>query len=88
MLIIFTNALINKTFFYIFSSSVLVLFFFSVIGNMPPTVYGADFNFGAAGDWGCTSNTDATLTNVKAKGPERVFGLGDYSYASTGTCFF
>jgi Bacterial Ig domain/F5/8 type C domain/Calcineurin-like phosphoesterase len=48
----------------------------------------ADFNFGAAGDWGCTSNTDATLTNVKGKGPERVFGLGDYSYASTGTCFF
>jgi uncharacterized protein YxeA len=53
-----------------------------------PTHALADFNFGAAGDWGCTSNTDATLTNVKGKGPERVFALGDYSYASTGTCFF
>jgi uncharacterized protein YxeA len=48
----------------------------------------ADFNFGAAGDYGCTSNTDATLANMKNKGPERIFGLGDYSYASTGTCFF
>jgi predicted phosphodiesterase len=48
----------------------------------------SDFNFGAAGDWGCTSNTDATLANMKGKSPERVFGLGDYSYASTGSCFF
>jgi hypothetical protein len=48
----------------------------------------ADFNFGAAGDWGCNSNTDATLANVKGKSPERVFALGDYSYAPTGTCFF
>ena len=48
----------------------------------------SDFNFGAAGDWGCTSNTDATLANMNGKGPERVFGLGDYSYASTGSCFF
>ena len=48
----------------------------------------SDFNFAAAGDWGCTSNTDATLANMNGKGPERVFGLGDYSYASTGSCFF
>jgi hypothetical protein len=53
-----------------------------------PTHALADFNFGAAGDWGCTSNTDATVTNVNGKSPERVFGLGDYSYASTGTCWF
>jgi concanavalin A-like lectin/glucanase superfamily protein/calcineurin-like phosphoesterase family protein len=53
-----------------------------------PTHALADFNFGAAGDWGCTSNTDATLSNVKGKSPERVFALGDYSYSSTGTCFF
>jgi len=47
-----------------------------------------DYNFAAAGDWGCTSNTDATVSNVNGKNPERVFGLGDYSYASTGTCWF
>ncbi len=48
----------------------------------------ADFNFAAAGDWGCTSNTDATVSNINGKNPVRVFGLGDYSYASTGTCWF
>jgi len=48
----------------------------------------ADSTYTAAGDWGCTSNTDATVTNMANKSPERVFGLGDYSYQSTGTCWF
>ena len=56
--------------------------------SLLPTHALADFNFGAAGDWGCTSNTDATVSNMDGKDPERVFGLGDYSYASTGTCWF
>lgn len=47
-----------------------------------------DYNFVAAGDWGCTSNTDSTISNMISKSPERVLGLGDYSYASTGTCWF
>ena len=47
-----------------------------------------DYNFAAAGDWGCTSNTDNTVSNINGKNPERVFGLGDYSYSSTGTCWF
>ena len=74
--------------------SVILLFivsfflFYSVVGVNQPIYAIPDFNFGAAGDWGCTSNTDATLTNMNGKGPERVFGLGDYSYASTGSCFF
>ena len=48
----------------------------------------ADSTFTAAGDWGCTSNTDATVTNMANKNPVRIFGLGDYSYQSTGSCFF
>jgi len=32
--------------------------------------------------------TDATVSNINGKNPVRVFGLGDYSYASTGTCWF
>jgi uncharacterized protein YxeA len=48
----------------------------------------ADSTYTAAGDWGCTSNTDATVSNMAGKNPERVFGLGDYSYQSTGTCWF
>jgi calcineurin-like phosphoesterase family protein len=41
-----------------------------------------DFNFAAAGDWGCTSNTNMTVNNMLDKKPELVLGLGDYSYNS------
>jgi hypothetical protein len=47
-----------------------------------------DFNFAAVGDFGCTSNTDNTVSNIVGKSPEFVFGLADYSYQSTGTCWF
>jgi Calcineurin-like phosphoesterase len=49
--------------------------------------YASAFNVGAAGDWGCNSNTQKTLTNIKNQGPERIFALGDYSYQSTATCW-
>src|SRR5918994_208527 len=55
-------------------------------GNLVQLIHAA--NYGAAGDWGCNSNTEATVSNMDAKNPERVFGLGDYSYASTGSCWF
>ena len=48
----------------------------------------ADFNFGAAGDYGCGSNAGKTLSNIKSHtSVERVLALGDYSYQSTGTCW-
>ncbi|HEY7109056.1 MAG TPA: LamG-like jellyroll fold domain-containing protein, partial [Nitrososphaeraceae archaeon] len=47
----------------------------------------ADFNFGAAGDWGCTSNTKNVESGIVARSPERVLGLGDYSYEPTATCW-
>jgi len=47
-----------------------------------------DYNFAAAGDWACNSNTDNTVNNMVGKSPNNVFGLGDYSYASTGKCWF
>ena len=40
----------------------------------------ADFNFAAAGDWGCNVNTNNTVNNILNKNPELVLGLGDYSY--------
>jgi hypothetical protein len=46
-----------------------------------------DFNFAAVGDWGCDSDTDDTVTNIRDKSPELVLGLGDYSYRSTATCW-
>jgi hypothetical protein len=48
----------------------------------------AAFNFGAAGDYGCNSNTQKTLNNIKSHTTvERHLALGDYSYQSTGTCW-
>lgn len=45
------------------------------------------FNFDATGDWGCSSNTGKTVTNIKGKVQEGVLALGDYSYTSTATCW-
>jgi hypothetical protein len=67
--------------------SILILNIFTII-SFEPAYALADYNFGAAGDWGCNSNTDATVSNIDGKDPERVFALGDYSYQSTGTCWF
>jgi hypothetical protein len=69
----------------VFISSLAFIFISSFSGIH--IIY-ADSTFTAAGDWGCTSNTDATVTNMVNKNPVRVFGLGDYSYQSTGSCFF
>jgi hypothetical protein len=67
------------------SLALIVLCTFS--GDLLQITY-ADITFAAAGDWGCTSNTDATVSNINGKNPTRVLALGDYSYASTGTCWF
>jgi hypothetical protein len=47
-----------------------------------------DFNFAAVGDFDCNSNADNTIDNIDDKNPEIVFALGDYSYKSTGSCWF
>ena len=47
----------------------------------------SDFNFAAAGDWGCNSNTVDTVNNIVNKNPELVLGLGDYSYEDTADCW-
>src|SRR5215211_1006 len=48
----------------------------------------ADFNIAAVGDWGCTSNTEATVDNIVDKDPELVLGLGDNSYDDSADCWF
>jgi hypothetical protein len=48
----------------------------------------SDFNFAAAGDWGCTEDTEDTVNNILAKNPELVLGLGDYSYEDSADCWF
>jgi phosphodiesterase/alkaline phosphatase D-like protein len=45
-----------------------------------------DFNFAAAGDWGCNANTNNTVHGIIDKNPELVLGLGDYSYKDSADC--
>jgi hypothetical protein len=47
-----------------------------------------DFNFAAAGDWACNSNTIDTVNNIINKNPELVLALGDLSYEDTADCWF
>ena len=85
----FFKNLLDKELFLIVFSFLIFITLTSFIGNLFQPIYGlADFNFGAAGDWGCNSNTEATVANMDNKNPEIAFGLGDYSYQSTGTCWF
>ena len=59
-----------------------------LMSAMAGEVFGlADFNFGAVGDWGCSSNAQNIKNGISSKNPERVLGLGDYSYTSTATCW-
>ena len=81
------NDLENNRLLPVLISSFAIIIICAFSGNLVGFVY-ADSTYTAAGDWGCTSNTDATVSNMAGKNPERVFGLGDYSYASTGTCWF
>jgi predicted phosphodiesterase len=47
-----------------------------------------DFNFAAAGDFGCSKNAENTVKNMEDKKPELVLPLGDLSYQSTANCWF
>jgi predicted phosphodiesterase len=51
------------------------------------TTLSSDFNFAAAGDWACTSDTTDTVNNIVDKNPELVLGLGDLSYEDTADCW-
>jgi hypothetical protein len=46
-----------------------------------------EFNFAAAGDWGCTDDTSSTIKNIQNKDPELILALGDLSYEKTANCW-
>ncbi len=52
------------------------------ISTLPP-----DFNFAAAGDWGCGGKAKRTLDYMLARQPELVLALGDLSYNRTLDCW-
>ena len=41
----------------------------------------------AAGDWGCSNNTEKTVKSANSMNPQLVLALGDYSYGKTSTCW-
>ena len=47
----------------------------------------SDTHIDAAGDWGCSSNTEKTVNNAKRMNPQLLLALGDYSYEKTSTCW-
>ena len=47
----------------------------------------AEFNFVAAGDWGCDHEAVRTLSMMKRMEPELYLGLGDYSYQLSADCW-
>jgi Calcineurin-like phosphoesterase len=46
-----------------------------------------NYNFAAAGDWGCTNDTINTVKNIMNHKPELVLALGDLSYNKTAQCW-
>jgi Calcineurin-like phosphoesterase len=48
----------------------------------------SEFNFVAAGDFGCGKNANRTITNMLLRQPEVVIALGDLSYQKTADCWF
>ena len=49
---------------------------------------GSDFNFVAAGDWGCENDAKNTFTMMKKMEPELYLTLGDYSYQPSLDCWY
>ena len=81
----FRTILCNRRSFSIILTSIFIsgLVLTTLVSN-----YASAFNAGVAGDWGCGSNAKTTLSKIKGHSPERIFTLGDYSYQSSGSCWF
>ncbi|HEY7108546.1 MAG TPA: hypothetical protein VH415_03875, partial [Nitrososphaeraceae archaeon] len=63
--------------------------FMSTLSLTGRNIYGAsELKILTVGNWGCTSNSQATVNNINSKNPDLVLGLGDYSYESTPDCWF
>jgi hypothetical protein len=48
----------------------------------------SNFNFVAAGDWGCKNDAKNTFTMMKKMEPELYLTLGDYSYEPSLNCWY
>jgi predicted MPP superfamily phosphohydrolase len=66
----------------VISLSVIVVLYFNDMSRLSTGLVNrpALFKVAAAGDWGCGSDTDMTVTNIKAKDPRIILALGDFGY--------
>jgi hypothetical protein len=71
---------LNKFLVIISAVSLTIVIIILYVILRPIYVAPSEFNFAAAGDWGCTDDTTDTVNNILGKNPELVLGLGDYSY--------
>jgi Calcineurin-like phosphoesterase len=62
-------------------------YYTSLLSHQTAATTLADFNFAAAGDWGCTPDTTDTVKNIMDRDPEIVLALGDLSYNSSAQCW-
>jgi hypothetical protein len=72
--------------------SLFSLLFLAIVTCAPAVFHKAlaatGTNIVAAGDWGCSDNTEKTVHNVVNSNPKILLALGDFSYDKTSTCWF
>lgn len=85
----FTNLFISVAYSSLFLSNSNLLVFSSNALDQGINIHQLhDFNFAAAGDWGCDKKAQVTVNNMVNKTPELVFALGDLSYQKSADCWF
>ena len=77
-----------KLFLSVFSLLLLVIVTVTYTPASFQKVFAAsDTTMAAAGDWGCSDNTEKTVQNVRNLNPKLLLALGDFSYDKTSTCW-
>ena len=72
---------------YVGASVLFLASLFVLVPVMAEKVNDSDFNFVAAGDWGCGHEALNTFSMMKSMKPELYLGLGDYSYENSIDCW-
>ena len=71
--------------------SVVSLLLLTIVTYLPPFLQEvhavSETTMVAAGDWGCSDNTEKTVQNVLNLKPKLLLALGDFSYDKTSTCW-
>ncbi len=80
------NGFIVGEMIFIFCSILSIPSF--VVANAQIQLGHSDFNFAAAGDWGCDTKAHQTVSNMQNTSPELVLAMGDLSYQKSADCWF